>query len=248
MVPKAQDGAWRPCRDYRRLNAQTVPDKYPVPNLADFAISLQGATVFTKIDLRKAFYQIPVAEEDVHKTAITTPFGLFEFLRMPFGLRNAAQSFQRLIDEALRGIPHSFACIDYLLIASANMDDHKHHVTQVFERLDHYGLKINLDKCLFAVPKLNFLGFVIDNSGITPIPEKVKAISEFPEPTTLRERRRYLGLINYYRQFISKCSQILAPLIDLLRGQGKRNVTIKLANETLAIFINSRNALANFTK
>lgn len=86
MVPKVQEGAWRPCRDYRHLNAQTIPDKYPVPNLADFAISLQGAKISAKIDLQKAFYQIPVANEDIHKTAITTPFGLYEFLRMPFGL------------------------------------------------------------------------------------------------------------------------------------------------------------------
>ncbi|CAE1265056.1 unnamed protein product [Acanthosepion pharaonis] len=98
MVTKAQQGAWRPCGDYRRLNSQKVPDKYPVPNLTDFAVTLQGASVFTKLDLRKAFHQIPVADEDIPKTAITTPFGLFEFLRMPFGLRNAAQSFQRLID------------------------------------------------------------------------------------------------------------------------------------------------------
>ncbi|CAE1292464.1 Retrovirus-related Pol polyprotein from transposon opus [Acanthosepion pharaonis] len=103
MVTKAQQGAWRPCGDYRRLNSQTVPDKYPVPNLTDFAVTLQGASVFTKLDLRKAFHQLPVADEDIPKTAITTPFGLFEFLRMPFGLCNAAQSFQRLIDETNHG-------------------------------------------------------------------------------------------------------------------------------------------------
>lgn len=110
LVPKQQEGAWRACGDFRRLNAQTTPDKYPVPNLADFAVTLQGARIFTKLDLRKAFYQIPVAEEDIAITAIITPFGLYEFLRMPFSLRNTAQSFQRLIDEALRrGLSHSFA-------------------------------------------------------------------------------------------------------------------------------------------
>ncbi|CAE1251459.1 unnamed protein product [Acanthosepion pharaonis] len=136
------------------------------------------------MNLRKAFYQIPVAAEDIHKTAITTPFRLYEFLRMPFGLRNAAQSFQRLIDEALRGLLHSFAYIDDLLVASANMDDHVRHVTQVFQRLEHFGLKINPDKCVFAVPKLNFLRYEIDGSGITPVAEKVTVIPTNDAPAT----------------------------------------------------------------
>lgn len=158
LVPKAQEEAWRPCSDYHRLNAQTVPDIYPVPNLADFAISLQGAKVFTKIDLRKAFYQILVAEEDIHKTAITTPFGLYKFLRMPFGLRNAAQSFQRLIDEVFCGLPNSFAYIDELLIARTDMVDHRHLVQQVFECLHHYGLKINPEKAYLRYLNFIFLG------------------------------------------------------------------------------------------
>lgn len=141
---------------------------------------------------------------------------------MPFELRNAAQSFQRLIDEVLRGLPNSFAYIDDLLIASADMNDHRQHGKQVFERLGHYSLKINPEKCEFAVSKLHFLGFVIDKTETTPLPDKVKAINDFPQPTTLRQLRRYLGLVNYYRDFVPKCSQILAPLTDLLRGQGKK--------------------------
>lgn len=116
MVPKPEVGAWRRCRDFRKLNAQTVPDKYPIPHL-HFSVCLKGATVFTKLGLKKAFYQIPVAE-DIHRTAITTPFGMYEFARMPFGLWNAAQSFQRLIDEVLRGFSFTFAYIDDVVIAS----------------------------------------------------------------------------------------------------------------------------------
>ncbi|CAE1239818.1 unnamed protein product [Acanthosepion pharaonis] len=122
MVSKSEAGAWRPCSDFRRLNAQTVPDKYSIPHLQDFAITLQGASIFTKLDFRKAFHQIPVAK-DIHKTAVTTPFGLFEFTRMPFGLRNAAQSFQRLIDEVLRGLHFTFAYIDDVLISSRNIEE-----------------------------------------------------------------------------------------------------------------------------
>ncbi|CAE1249039.1 unnamed protein product [Acanthosepion pharaonis] len=130
MVSKSEAGAWRPCGDFRRLNAQTVPDKYPIPHLQDFAITLQGASIFTKLDLRKAFHQIPVAKDDIHKTAVTTPFGLFEFTRMPFGLRNAAQSFQRLIDEVLRGLHFTFAYIDDVLIASRNIEEHTDRGTE----------------------------------------------------------------------------------------------------------------------
>ena len=119
MVMK-KDGGWRPCGDYRRLNTVTVPDQYPLLNIADFTSKVTGSTVFSKLDLQKGYYQVPMAEDDICKTAIITPFGMFEFLHLPFGLRNAGNTFQRMMDSILGDLPYCFTYVDDILVFSSS--------------------------------------------------------------------------------------------------------------------------------
>ena len=215
-------GGWRVCGDYRRLNNATLDDKYPVKSLMDFTTNLHGKTIFSKVDLLKGYHQIPVAEGDIGKTAVITPFGLFIFPRCPFGLKNAGQDFQRMMDAILGDLPFCYVYLDDILVFSSSPEEHMVHLRQIFDLLAENGLVVNRAKCVLGVKELDFLGFHVDKDGIVPLPDKVDAIRATKPPTSIKELQRFLGMVGYYRRNIKSAAHHLDHLYEALVGKPKK--------------------------
>jgi transposase InsO family protein len=242
-VVSKSDGTFRPCGDYRFLNALTIHDAYPMPLITDILLQLNKRRIFSKIDLCKAFHQIPVAEGDIEKTAVITPFGLFEYLRMPFGLRNAAQSFQRHIDHVLRDLDFVRPYLDDILIFSVDEVSHTSHVHTVLDRLNRHNLVINLKKCEFYAREVKFLGHLISENGVSPVPEKLLTISNIPLPKTVTNLRSFLGAVNFYHRFLPNASSRLAVLSTLVTGPKSSHV--KWTDAGRASFESAKASLAD---
>src|SRR3954471_13318832 len=214
---KKKNGELRMCIDYRALNKITKKNRFPIPLIDDLIDRLQGASIFTKIDLRSGYNQVRIHQDDIEKTAFRTRYGHYQYKVMPFRLTNAPATFQALVQDILK--PLLDICvivyIDDILIYSRNDQEHVQHIRQVLEILRKHKMYGNMAKCEFFKESVKYLGHVISSKGISTDPKKVEVVKQWPTPTNIKEMQSFLGLCNYYRRFIEGYSKIAAPLTDL---------------------------------
>jgi hypothetical protein len=242
LVPK-KDGTWRMCVDCRAINNITVKYRHPIPCLDDMLDELHGSCIFSKIDLKSGYHQIRIKEGDEWKTTFKTKYGLYEWLVMPFGLTNAPSTFMRLMNHVLRAFIGIFVVVyfDDILIYSKNLDDHVVHVKSVLDVLRKEKLFANLKKCTFYTDKLVFLGFVVSAQGIQIDEEKVRAIRDWPSPTSVGNVRSFHGLASFYRRFVKDFSSLAAPLTEVI----KKNVGFRWGEEQEKAFRLIKEKLTN---
>lgn len=249
VVVKNRKNEIRIVGDYRGVNARTLPDRYPMPNLQNCTFNLANKRVFSVVDLVRAFHNIRVFPNDICKTAQTSPVGLFEYTRMPFGLKNAPATFQRFIDSILFDLDFVFCYLDDILIFSDNEEQHNEHLNILFQRLCDYGLTINLTKCKFFVEQVDFLGQHISREGFQPTSERIEFIKNLKRPNTIAALRRVLGILNFYRPFCRGAAELLASLNELLKGQTKKRdrTRINWSPNLSTCFDKAKDAFVNYT-
>ena len=219
----------RVVNDFRKLNDKTVDDRFPIPDITKILSKLGTSNYFTTLDLTSGFHQIEMDPKDTEKTAFSTDKGHFEYKRMPFGLKNAPATFQRLMNYVLKDLVNKvcYVYLDDIIILGTSLEEHIQNIKAVFEKLREANLKIQLHKCEFLRKEVAYLGHIITIDGIKPNPEKIKIIQNFPLPKTITEIKSFLGLLGYYRRFIQDFSKITKPFTNCLKKIAKLIMRLK---------------------
>lgn len=240
---KKTDGSWRFVADYTRLNNVTIKDNYIPPRIDDLLARIPSDCIFSKLDLQKAFFQIPLDANSRKKTAVITPFGLYEYAVMPMGLKNASQVFQRYIDSVLSSSTNTIAYCDDILLFTSEAE-HMKELDKLLQTLFKAGLVVNQKKSKFYLNEVEFLGHKLTSSGFFPLPDKVDIIRQFQKPTNIKQLRRFLGLVNFYRKFVPQIADHQKPLTSLLQ----KDVAFKWTAESSNAFNTLIDDLSNATR
>jgi len=232
----------RVCVDFRKLNEVTENEAYGLPNILEILESLGSSKYFSTLDLASGYHQIMIDKEDTHKTAFSTKSGHYEFLRLPFGLSSAPATFTRAMKSILMGLEElCTAYLDDIVVHGSSLKDHQNKLEQVFTRLRLHKLKLQPKKCSFLRKEVLYLGHVISENGVTPDPNKLTCIKEYPRPLTEKDVKSFLGLLNYYRRFVDNFAKIAKPLTNLL----KKNTPFVWTDMCEDAFQELKNALMN---
>ena len=221
VIVAKKTGDKRICIDYRKLNSISKSDAYPLPRIDDLLEKFRGANWFSTLDLASGYWQVEMNKKDKEKTAFISQFGLYEFNVMPFGLKNAPATFQRLMNHILQEFLYEFVAVylDDIIIYSTTYENHIQHLRKVFQAIKQANLMIKLKKCHFCLPNITYLGHVVGRNGLQPDPAKIDKVKSFPIPVDLTSLRSALGLFSYYRRFVPGFSKIAKPLTHLLKKE-----------------------------
>lgn len=249
VLVRKKDSSWRFCVDYRKLNAVTHKDAYPLPRIEESLTCLQRAAWYSTLDLASGYWQVEVDPKDREKTAFTTPMGLYEFDRMPFGLCNAPATFQRLMQRCLGGMLHESLLIylDDVIVYSPDFQTHLQDLEAVFQRLLEMGLKLQPKKCRFFQKEVTYLGHVVSQNGVATDPAKTAVVEQWEVPGTVHQLRSFLGFVGYYRRFVKDFAKIAAPLNRLLQGSKamSKNTPVIWSNECEQAFQRLKHSLVS---
>lgn len=247
IVPKKLDNSgqkkWRVVIDYRQLNKHIEDDRFPLPSISEILDSLSGAMYFSHLDLSQGYYQIELDPSSRPYTAFTTDRGQYQMTRVPMGLKTSPSGFSRAMTLAMSGLSHEicFIYLDDLIVFGNNLTVHNRNLAKVLQRLRNVNLKLNPSKCEFMRKEILYLGHIISSEGISPDPEKISTIKQYPQPQNADQTKRFIAFANYYRRFIKNFAHLAAPLNHLTR----KGVTFTWTNECQTSFLKLKECLAN---